>query len=333
MSRGVAAAQPVRKLALKEATHSMRFPNLIAILCGAILLATISLATLAAPAGAGEPGTAGFLSLRLGSGARASGMGEAQISLAEDATAVYWNPSGLAAIQGNSFTLQHNEWLHTVRISSAAFGHATDFGVFGLSFSGMYMDEIPKVETASGITTGNFNVYEVSVSGAWAMRFREVWDFGVALKGLNSKLDETSASGWAVDAGLRFHPKIEGLTFAAVAQHLGPDMTFIADPFKLPATARMGADYERAVAQHSRVILAYDLELANDAKDPRNHLGLEYTYQNSMSLRAGYKSGFESQGVTFGAGVRRAGYSFDYAYVDIANDLGNSHRFSLGIDL
>ena len=306
----------------------MRFQNLIATLCGAILLAV-----LAAPASAGEPGTAGFLSLRLGSGARAAGMGEAQVSLAEDATAVYWNPSGLASIKGTSFTLQHSEWLSTIRISSAAFGHATDFGVFGLSFSGMYMDEIPKVETASGTTTGNFNVYEISVAGAWAMRFRDVWDVGVAVKGLNSKLDESSASGWAVDAGIRFHTKIDGLTFAAVAQHLGPDMTFIADPFKLPATARLGADYRRVVASHSDVVLAYDLEMANDAKDPRNHFGLEYSYQKMLSLRAGYKTGFESQGATFGAGLRRAGYSFDYAYIDISNDLGNSHRFSLGIDL
>ena len=306
----------------------MRFQNSIATLCGAILLAT-----LAAPAGAGEPGTAGFLSLRLGSGARAAGMGEAQVSLADDATAVYWNPSGLASIEGTSFALQHSEWLSTIRISSAAFRHATDYGVFGVHFSGMYMDEIPKVETASGTAIGNFNVYEVSVAVAWAMRFRDVWDVGVAVKGLNSKLDETSASGWAVDAGLRFHTKIEGLTFAAVAQHLGPDMTFIADPFKLPATGRLGADYKRELAQNNDIVLAYDLELANDAKDPRNHFGVEYSYQKMLSLRAGYKTGFESQSATFGAGLQRAGYSFDYAYIDISNDLGNSHRFSLGIDL
>jgi long-subunit fatty acid transport protein len=306
----------------------MRFQNHIATLCGALLLSAYAVS-----ANAGEPGTAGFLSLRLGSGARAAGMGEAQVSLANDATAVYWNPGGLAAIQGTSFTLQHSEWLSTVRISSAAFGHATDFGVFGLGFSGMYMDEIPKVQTASGTSTGNFNVYEISVSAAWGMRLREVWDVGVAVKGLNSKLDETSASGWAVDAGLRFHTKIEGLTFAAVAQHLGPDMTFIADPFKLPATGRLGADYQRTVARHSDVVLAYDLEVANDAKDPRNHFGVEYSYEKMLTLRAGYKTGFESQGATFGAGLRRAGYSFDYAYIDISNDLGNSHRFSLGIDL
>lgn len=295
--------------------------------------AFLALLLLTSPALAGEPGTAGFLSLRLGSGARAAAMGDAQVSLAHDATAVYWNPGGLAAIEGTSFALQHNEWFQTIRLSSAAVGHATDYGVFGVNFLGMYMDEIPRVETAAAAPVGTFNVYEVSFSLAWAMRLRQDWDVGVAVKGLNSKLDETSASGWAVDAGVQYRTKIEGLTFAAVAQHLGPDMTFIDDPFKLPATARVGADWQRAARSHSDIVLAYDLEIANDARDPRNHFGMEYTYQKAMSLRAGYKTGFDSQEWSFGAGLRRAGYSFDYAYLDIQNDLGNSHRFSLGIDL
>jgi hypothetical protein len=306
----------------------MRFHQTIA--CFALATTLVATGT---PLWAGEPGTAGFLSLRLGSGARAAAMGDAHVALAKDATAVYWNPGGLASIQGTSFALQHNEWFDTIRVTSAAFGHATDYGTFGLNFSGMYMDEIPKVETASDADLGNFNVYEVAISAAWGINVLEVWDVGVAVKGLNSKLDETSASGWAVDLGLKFHTKIEGLTFAAVAQHLGPEMTFISDPFELPATARLGAGYERAVADHSDLALAYDLEIANDAKDPRNHFGVEYTYQKALNLRAGFKTGFESQGGTFGVGLRRKGYYFDYAYLDIQNDLGNSHRFSLGIDL
>jgi hypothetical protein len=52
-----------------------------------------------------------------------------------------------------------------------------------------------------------------------------------------------------------------------------------------------------------------------------------------LSLRMGYKTGFESQNVSFGAGLRRNEYSFSYAYLVIDNDLGDSHRFSLGIDL
>jgi hypothetical protein len=306
----------------------MRFQKSIAFLSGAL-----SLSLFLQPVQAGEPGTSGFLSLKLGSGARASAMGDAQVSLARDATAMYWNPSGLATIDGTSFALQHTEWFQTIRLSAASIGHATDYGVFGVHFLGMYMDEIPKVETAAASPIGNFNVYEVSFAVGYALRLKEDWDIGVAVKGLNSKLDETSAWGWAVDAGVQYRTKIEGLTFAAVAQHLGPDVTFIADPFKLPATGRIGADYQRNLFPDNDLLLAYDLEIANDARDPRNHFGVEYTYHQMLSLRMGYKTGFESQNVSFGAGLRRNEYSFSYAYLVIDNDLGDSHRFSLGIDL
>lgn len=288
---------------------------------------------LAPPAAlAGDPGSAGFLSLRLGTGARAAGLGDAFVSLADDATAVYWNPAGIAAVPATSLALQHNEWFDTVRVESAAIAHATDLGVFGLHFSGMYMDEIERTEGPSGQGTGNFNVYEIAVTGAYARRIRD-WDVGGGVKWLNGGLDDASANGWAVDLGARYHTKIEGLTFGGAAQHLGPDMKFVSADFKLPATLRAGADYQLQFENYkSDVVVAYDLELVND-DDARNHIGFEYTYMQLLSVRAGYKTGFDSQNAAFGVGVKKSGYRFDYAFNNIDNDLGHAHRFSLGIDL
>ena len=93
---------------------------------------------------ANDPGTAGFLSLRLGAGGRAAGMGDAQVSLVNDATATYWNPAGLAAETGTSFTFMHDEWLSSVRMETASLAHATNLGTFGLHFSGMYLDKIER---------------------------------------------------------------------------------------------------------------------------------------------------------------------------------------------
>ena len=64
------------------------------------------------------PGTAGFLSLRLGSGARYSAMGDVGVSLARDATAAYWNPASLTAVETTSLALQHSEWISSVRVES-----------------------------------------------------------------------------------------------------------------------------------------------------------------------------------------------------------------------
>jgi hypothetical protein len=110
-------------------------------------------------------------------------------------------------------------------------------------------------------------------------------------------------------------------------------MTFIQESFKLPVAARVGGDYQKNLAQwHAGFALAYDLEVVND-DDLRNHFGVELSYHELLSVRGGVKTGFDSQGGTFGVGVRKAGYSFDYAFTSIDNDLGDAHRFSLTIDL
>jgi hypothetical protein len=284
-------------------------------------------------ASAGEPGTAGFLSLRLGAGARSAGMGDAQVSLAEDATAAYWNPAGLAAVRTTSFTLMHHEWLDAVRMETASLAHATGVGNFGLHFSGLYLDDIERRETASADPSGHFSAFEFTLAGAYGRKLREDVDVGLAVKGLYSELDDQSATGVAVDFGARYRTRIAGLTFAGAAQNLGPKAKFISDEFVLPAVARLGADYQREVTElRGRVVGAFDFLIPTDG-DPRQHFGVEYVYQNLASLRAGYKANYDSQGLTFGVGVRKSGYHFDYAYADIGNDLGDGHKFAFSIDL
>ena len=294
---------------------------------------------LAAPVRAGEPGSVGFLSLRFGTGARYAGMGDVGVSLARDASAVYWNPAGLAAIKTTSLGLQHNEWLQSFRAESAALAHATDLGVFGLYFSGLYLDDIERTTSASSTPEGTFNVYEIAVQGAYGRSLTHSeklgdLDVGLAFKGLFSGLDSDTASGWAFDVGAHLRTQIPGLTFGAAGQHLGPDITFIEDHSPLPATLRVGADYQRSVQEYrSDFAVAYDLEVVND-DDLRNHFGVEWTYAQLISLRGGFKTGFDSQkNGCFGVGVQRGGYHFDYAFTGVDNDLGNVHRFSIGIDL
>jgi hypothetical protein len=260
-------------------------------------------------------------------------MGDAYVSLAQDATAAYWNPAGLAAVERTQFTLMHQEWLSTVRMETASVAHATSAGTFGLHFSGMYLDEIERIEVATAPPTGHFNVYEIAVSGAFGRRITADIDGGLAVKGLHSKIDDVTANGWAVDVGARYRTRIEGLTFAAAAQNLGPKMTFIEEEFVLPALARAGADYQREIAPlRGRVTAAFDLLFPTDG-DARQHFGLEYAYRGVAAARVGYKANYVSQGLTFGAGLRKAGYRFDYAFVEIGNDLGSGHKFAFSIDL
>lgn len=54
---------------------------------------------------------AGAIFLLISPGARAGGMGEAQVAVANDAYASYWNPAGLAFQTGSEIAFMHVNWL------------------------------------------------------------------------------------------------------------------------------------------------------------------------------------------------------------------------------
>ena len=56
-------------------------------------------------------GEAGSIFLLISPGARAGGMGEAQVAVANDAYASYWNPAGLAFQEGSELAIMHVNWL------------------------------------------------------------------------------------------------------------------------------------------------------------------------------------------------------------------------------
>jgi hypothetical protein len=101
----------------------------------------------------------------------------------------------------------------------------------------------------------------------------------------------------------------------------------------LPATARAGANYRRVLpGLKGAMVLAGDLVIPTDG-DVHQHFGAEYTYRDFASARIGYKNNYDSQRLTFGAGLTKSGYRFDYAYAEVLNELGSGHKFAFSIDL
>lgn len=125
---------------------SYRSPFRLGLLFGAASLVLLP-ASLHAEKYAGE-------FLRLGAGARALGMGGAFVALADDASAVYWNPAGLAGMAGREVLLMHAEQFGSlVNYDFASF--ATPLGNGGEHPSGLGIglirlgvDDIPITEEA-----------------------------------------------------------------------------------------------------------------------------------------------------------------------------------------
>ncbi|MFH1010017.1 MAG: UPF0164 family protein, partial [bacterium] len=56
-------------------------------------------------------GTTAAPFLGIAVGARALGMGGAFVSVADDATALYWNPAGIARLSSYEVILVHTDWI------------------------------------------------------------------------------------------------------------------------------------------------------------------------------------------------------------------------------
>ncbi|NIM18958.1 MAG: PorV/PorQ family protein [Candidatus Latescibacteria bacterium] len=300
----------------------------------ALLIITPALAFSYNQAIAGDPGDAGALFLRIGLGARASGMGEAFVGVAEDASSVYWNPGAMAAVLGTNALAMHNEYLHSLRLEQLALTHETDYGTIGLGFTGLYMDELERRgDSPTSVPLGTFSAYDVAVTVGFSRYIFPNLSAGIAVKPVYQKIDEESAIGVAFDVGVYHIARMPGVKFAAVITNVGKPMKFVSEEYALPREIKIGGSYERRVpAARGKVLFTLDVLFPNDG-DIKEHAGFEYGYTGRLFLRAGYKAGYDSFGATFGLGVKYKKLIFDYAFLLVDNDLGDSHRLGVGFTL
>lgn len=311
-------------------------------------LVLMLLSSLALPAAAYEPGTSGLLFLRLGVGERAAGMGEAYTALANDATALYWNPAGLAAAERSQVHLMHNEWIASVRQDFAGLAHPTRLGTFAVGITGLSMDDLElREELPSSEPLGHFSAFDIAVHGGYGRTLVPGVQVGLGLKWIYSRLYEENAKGFLVDCGLRHEAKIPGLTLGAALLHFGPKFKYVSEEFDAPRTVKLGAAWlAPAHPAGGDLRFAYDLLLLSDSDtatdaelgeskslNARHHFGAEFDYQGLAALRLGYKAGYDSQGLSVGAGLSWHQVTFDYAFLAVTNDLGSAHRLGLTLDL
>src|SRR3989339_525934 len=94
--------------------------------------------------------------LLISPGARAGGMGEANVAIANDAAAAYWNPAGLAQLEKKEFTIMHAKWLPQFNLDDIYYDYASyihpwhGLGTFGLSATYLSLGE--QVRTDEGGT-------------------------------------------------------------------------------------------------------------------------------------------------------------------------------------
>ena len=218
------------------------------------------------------------LFLLIAPNARAAGMGEAFVAVADDASAVFWNPAGLAFQKGREITLTHANWL-----PDFADDLFYDFGTYIQSIEGIgtvglnvtYLNMGKQFYTGedSPEVLGEFSSYEFSVSGTYGTLLSENWGIGVGLRYIRSNLAGSSiqvgaqqgdgkANAFSFDLSTLYKvPFVPKLSLGANLSNMGPKITYVdaaqADP--LPTNLKIGFAYKLVDSKYNRLTLVGDL--------------------------------------------------------------------------
>jgi len=265
--------------------------------------------------------------LEFGVGARACAMGEAFTGLADDFSAIYWNPAGIAQIKDIEFNFMHNDWFQGIRYEfvSTLLPLEEELGAIGLSGVILKVDDIVGRDT-KGNFTSNFEAKDSILNLTFGQKWAEQLMGGVTIKKINLKIENAEADEIVFDIGGLYKFQDMGLTVGTVIQNIGKMMKFIQEKEKLPLNFKLGISYK---IPKRRVLLSLDLS-KSIASDIRVNLGTEITLSSFSKLRFGYNSTNDADnGFTTGVGFKiKDIFELDYAYIPYG-ELGDTQRVSL----
>ncbi len=268
--------------------------------------------------------------LQIGVGARAAGMGGAYTALSEGSEASYWNPAGMAGLQGYEVSFSHFAWYQDVTLEQGAFAFALNERTT-LAASIIYLNygDIDGYD-ASDNPIGDITAYDWAGGVSLGYQVNDDLSLGATGKYINQKFDDISGSAFAVDLGASY--QIGRWTIAAMAGNLGSAMTFDSEKEDLPSTLRVGVAVTELIGG-LRAAVEYDNRF-NGASVLHN--GLEMMFYDRYFLRTGYDVDLDGEdhsfddGMSFGAGVRFGVAEINYAY-SLKDQYSSEdlHRFSM----
>lgn len=282
--------------------------------------------------------------LKIPAGARAVGMASAFTAVADDASALYWNPAGTSRMSRPQALAMHSDWLLDMTHEFAAFVRPTQKGAWGVGASYLSQGTFEGRDD-NRRATGDFGASDLAGIVSFSQRKR-LGSLGLNVKVIQQRIESETAQGLAFDLGSSIQYPGSPLSFGAALQNLGPGMRFFKETYSLPLTASVGSAWE----PWQGFTLALDLRQRIHTGNTSVSLGTEFWAFNAVALRGGYlsrvgsfaktDSGLKSvadsrlesfTGLGAGVGIRLFNYQLDYALTPYG-ELGNTQRLSLQVE-
>jgi len=263
----------------------------------------------------------------LGVGSRAIGLGGAYVSIADDASSLYWNPAALRNVQDKQlmgmYMPLYNDFADATYTYLGAVYPTLGAGAWGIGmirvsseFDGFDQNSVP---------TGTLEYSETQIMLGYAFQRNDAFLMGPLSIGANFKIANQQVAGLSgtspgIDIGFDWKPNFVkrlsvGLNFQDI---VGPSYKLNVEEDKVPMTVLAGLGYTYFFSNGSGLRVLLQTDLPQEA-DMRLRAGVEYEFARYVSLRIG----LDDSDVTFGLGVNVRGFGLDYAFLN-RDTAGNS---------
>lgn len=296
--------------------------------------------------------------LAVSQGARANAMGEAFTAVADDPSAIFWNPAGLTQLRSDQFSASYADRFEG--LADETHLHYTWRGpksMWGVGYTGSYVKDVPitsalNAADLNAIQTGTFAALDyptksmldhaVLVSYARPLHPDSPHSLGTTIKVIyRDILGMVRGYGTAVDLGYHYVAS-ERMRYGVNAQNIASLVSYTGsiDNLGVKATAtesylptiKTGFAYQPGwKLLNGRVLLAFDVNFLSSFNLEDYRAGVDYTFGENVSLRAGkiFKRQEESsEDYTFGMGVTLRNVVLDFSF--LSTQLGETIRGTIG---
>jgi len=254
---------------------------------------------------------------------RAIAMGGSYMMVGADATALFYNPAGIAYTEKSiDFFASQTEWVANISyMAGGLVKNMGNLGVFGVSM--IYSDYGDDIQGTKRTTTDKgyedtekIDVGAYAVGVAYGKQLTNKFSIGGQIHYATQKLGtsvimegepakENKVSGITYDFGTIFYPGYKSLRIGMTLRNYSGEFEYEEETFQAPLTFAIGAamDVLDLLGEHENALL-----LSIDAVHPRDYterlnIGGEFLFMDMFAIRAGYRYNYDEEGLTLGAGL------------------------------
>jgi opacity protein-like surface antigen len=312
-------------------------------------------------------GTTGAEQLLIPVGARGIATGGSFLANITGLESIYYNPAGLDVYPQTEAMFSYVSYLADINVSYFAVGTSLgDIGSIGLDLKTLDFGDIPV--TTEQFPDGTGSTYSptfLTLGFTYSKVLTDRISIGTNLKLITENIENTSASAFAVDAGVQYRFS-ESLMIGVAVKNIGTNMQYsgqdlsartgipgsipgsssgsyevVTEAFQIPSFFQLSLTYALNFDEQNNLLFGGAYTANNSLEDVAN-LGLEYGFMNNFFVRGGYNFLVENTseyiyGLTFGAGIDyklggEVGFVFDYAFRDVKDFPSANHVFTIKLN-